>query len=110
MSEQQIIKGSVEIITGGGADSAGLVLEIRDVADIPPGVGALRSLRDFAAIDPPEGSYADAAWTATTATGAAALVLWREERPFDLLVSARAMGLIDDAGPADSPTGPESVS
>ena len=88
------IKGSVEILTNGGEDSAGLVLEVTDVAAIPGGLEALRSLSGFEAVDPGAYRAADAAWTAQTPDGEAAVVLWREEKPFSAMVAAEAMGLV----------------
>lgn len=87
------IKGSVEILTNGGEESTGLVLEVEDVGRIPDGLAVLRSLSGFAAaeVDPEVYRAVDAAWTAETAGGGEALVLWREERPFSAIVAAEIM-------------------
>lgn len=86
------ITGSVEILTDGGATSTGLVLEVEDVGRIPDGLAVLRSLSGFAAFDPDPEVYreVDAAWTAETVTGAEAVVLWREDRPFSAILAAEA--------------------
>lgn len=75
------VNGSIEILTDSGATSNGIVVRVTDVADIPAGLEALRSMTGFAAVDPPRAN-ADAEWTATTADGFPAVVVFREDVPY----------------------------
>lgn len=87
-------RGSIEIITDGGGTSAGMVVEVADVATIPAGLAALRGLRDFADVTPPRAD-ADAEWTAQTADGFAAQVLYRETRDLTIQEIAAAIDAAD---------------
>lgn len=90
MSEQKPIRGSVEILSNG--ISTGMVVNVRSVDMVPVVVEAGQSLTDIAPLETlPEGVEADAAWTAKTADGFDALVLFREDRDLTLQEIAAAI-------------------
>lgn len=92
MSETQTIKGSVEIISNG--ISIGMSVNPRSVDDVPIVVEAGQSLTGVVPVETPREGV-DAEWTAVTADGFPAEVLWREEREYTPAEIAAAMAIED---------------
>jgi len=92
MSEARTIKGSVEIISNG--ISIGMSVNPRSVDDVPIVVEAGQSLTDVTPVETPREGV-DAEWTATTADGFPAEVLWREDREYTPAEIAAAMAIED---------------
>ena len=83
--------GSIEIISNNV--STGMVVRIRDLDAVPVLVEAGQGLTDVSPIALPDG--VDAEWTATTADGFPAEVLWREDREYTPAEIAAAMAIED---------------
>jgi len=88
-------RGTAEILTNNGATSAGVVLDVATVDDVPLALQFGHQMDAFALSDDPRDGV-DAAWTALTADGATALVLWRLER--DLTIQEIAAALEAEEG------------
>lgn len=85
-----LIKGSIEILSNG--ISRGMVVNVRSLDMVPVVAEAGQSLTDITPLETlPDGVTADAGWTATTADGFDAIVLFREDRDMSIVEIAEAI-------------------
>jgi len=92
MIEQGTMRGSIEIISNG--ISTGMVVNPRSVDNVPAIAELAQSLTDLTPVEEPREGV-DAEWTATTADGFPAEVLWREEREYTPAEIAAALASED---------------